>query len=143
MSLLTEIQSACTPEEIGEGNFHAIAAKVNAARAGTKVPVSRLTSERGLLELYADGPIAADAVLAKLEAYAGAGQLMSRLVGRALKFLADPAGLDLGAVATRAMLDQLAAGGVLTSDEATKLKSIAEKDKPLVTWNECAAALGA
>jgi hypothetical protein len=59
-----------------------------------------------------------------------------------LKFLADPAGLDLGSNATRSMLDQLAAGGVITPAEAAKLKAIAERPAPQVTWNECAQALG-
>lgn len=86
---------------------------------------SRMISERGILDGYAGGPIAADAVLAKLEACVAAGQPLSSLVGRALKFLAQSDGLDVGAASTRAMLDQLAAGGVITTTEAGNLKALA------------------
>lgn len=83
-----------------------------------------LHSERGLLDKYPDGPVAADAILRKLEAFAKSPHPFASLVARALKFLGQPEGIDFGAPATIAMLDRLAQGGVITHDEATKLMSI-------------------
>ncbi len=84
-----------------------------------------LLSERGILEKYADGPVAADAVLTKLEVFSASGHPLASVVKRALKFLAQAEGLDMGSAATQGMLSMLAAGGVITEDEATKLKNLA------------------
>lgn len=138
MDLFQEIQSKCTAEEIANRNYHIIASKVNEGR--TKI-TSRLISERGILESYPDGPLAADVVLAKLEAFASAGHPLSSIVDRALKFLGQSSGLDIGSAATQLMVTQLGAGGVLTVDEANKLKALAPTVNDHVTWEQCQAAL--
>lgn len=102
--------------------MHNIAATLNVDR--TKV-VSTMITERGILAKYQDGAAAADAILTKLETFATAGHPMSSIVARALKFLANTGGIDVGDAATRGLLDALAAGNVITVDEATKLKSLA------------------
>lgn len=142
MTLYEEIVAKCTQEEIAAGNYHVIADKVNAGREKT---ISKMISERGILEGYPDGPIAADTVLAKLEAFGGVGHPMSSIVKRALKFLGQSDGLDLGSPATQGMLTQLGAGGVLTVDEANKLKAMAPIVPNHVNWEACqqAIALGA
>lgn len=141
MTLLEEIQSKCTSDDITAGNYHVIAAKVNTPDRVRYV--STMISERGILEKYADGPLAADAVLAKLEAFAASGHPLASIVKRALKFLANPEGLDIGSSATQALIAQLGAGGVLTTDEANKLKALAPTVNNFVTWEQCQAALGA
>lgn len=84
-----------------------------------------MLSERGLLAHYADGPVAADAVLSKLEAFAQTSHALASVVRRALKFLGTPEGMDIGSPTTHAMLDALQAANALTADEVTKIKAIA------------------
>lgn len=83
-----------------------------------------MLSERGLLAQYADGPVAADAVISKLEAFAQTPHALASVVRRALKFLGTPEGIDLGSAATHAMLDALQADSVLTADEVAKIKAL-------------------
>lgn len=85
---------------------------------------SRMISERGIMDHYVDGPIVADSVLTKLEAFAQTAHPSAGAVRRALKFLAMPDGIDIGSPATRSMIDMLAGGGVITSDEGSKLKAL-------------------
>lgn len=106
----------------------AIAAALSVGR--TKV-ASRFASERGILERFPGGPMAADALLAKLEAFAVSGHPMARIVGRAIKFLEQPEGLDIGASTTQGLLDQLAAGGVITQTERDGLRAMATVDDPV------------
>lgn len=95
---------------------------------------SRMTSARGLAELYPDGPVGAEVVLMKLEGAAAAlkadadatKKVLGSLLTRQLGFLAAD-GLDFGSTALRAMLDQFATASILTADEAAKLKSIATR----------------
>jgi predicted nucleic acid-binding protein len=143
MTLLEEIQATCTVEQIAEKNYHVIAAAINANRTGT-VTTTRLISERGILESYSDGALAADAVLAKLEAFSLTGHPMASIVKRAMKFLGQAEGLDIGSATTQALITALGAGGVLTVDEAAKLNALAPT-KPVdkVTWEQCQTALGA
>lgn len=102
--------------------------------------VPRMTSARGLAELF---------VLMKLEGAAAAmkasadqqQKVLGSLLTRQLGFLAAE-GLDFGSAALRGMLDQLAAAGVLTADEAAGLKVIAVKPNPLPT-NAVSDALNA
>ena len=105
-----------------------IEAALNAGR--TKYAETRKV-EIGVIGAYAAGPVAADALLAKLEAYAEAGQSLSRLVGRALKAMATEPGLNLGDTSTHAMLDALVASSVITASEAENLKAIARVPDPL------------
>lgn len=85
---------------------------------------SRMISERGIMDHYVDGPIVADSVLNKLESFSQTSHPATGAVRRALKFLAMPDGIDIGSSATHSMIDMLAAGGVLTSDEGSKLKAL-------------------
>lgn len=95
---------------------------------------SRITTSRGVAELYPGGPLAAEAVMLKLEgtrdvmlASADPGtKLMGSMLRRQLAFLASD-GLDFGSQALRGMLDQFAAAGVITAQEAAGLKAIAER----------------
>ena len=118
-------------------NDAAIAAALSVGRTKT---ASRFTSARGVLEKYPAGPVAADALLTKLEAYANAAQPLSSLVKRANGFLSQPEGLDLGSPATIAMLDALMAYGVITQAEHDGLKSIATFPDP-VSADAVSAAL--
>ncbi len=111
-----------------EGNVDAIARALSAGR--TKV-ASHLASERGVLERFPGGPIAADALLSKLEAFAATAHPMASIVKRALKFLAQSEGLDIGSPATQGLLAQLGAGGVLTAEEVAGLRAMALVADPI------------
>lgn len=136
MSLWNEIQTRCPADMLERRNMHEIAAFLNVGR--TKV-VQTMLSERGILVRYADGPVAADAVLTKLEAFSQSAHPMASLVKRAVKFLGTTEGIDMGDEATQSLLDQLAAGGAITTDEATKLKALATVPDS-VDWTQVQAA---
>lgn len=140
MTLLEEIQAKCTVPELAEKNFHVIAAKVNADR--TPLATSFLVSEKGIMNNYPDGPLAADAVLAKLETFGATANPLASITRRALKFLATPEGLDIGAPTTQAMIDALVTATAITADEGTKLKALAPTTPNTVTWEQCQAAMG-
>lgn len=112
-----------------------------ALSAGRTHLVSHFASERGILDRYPGGPMAADALLAKLEAFVQSGHPVARLVSRALKFLAQPEGLDLGAGATQALLAQLAAGGVITDAERDGLRAMAIAPDPVAEFDVRCALL--
>ena len=102
---------------VATGDDIAVAAILNDKRfTGLK---SRLISARGVLSDYPGGPMAAAAVLDKLEAATPAVPALRWAIG----FLKGE-GLDIGHPATQAMLDQLAQGGVITVLEADKMKSL-------------------
>lgn len=105
-----------------------VAAFLSAGR--TEVRQTRM-SEAGLLERWPDGPVAADGFLAKLEAFAATQHAAAGVVRRALRFMATPEGLDLGAAATHAMLDMLQAGGVVTADEVSAAKELSRHAAPV------------
>lgn len=96
------------------------------------VVTSHLVSARGLAERIAGGPLAAEAVLLKLEGardsmLASADQqqrVLGSLLRRQLGFLAGD-GLDFGSPALRTMLDQFAALGILTAAETQAAKDVA------------------
>ena len=126
---------ALTSEEVAQitplvavGNVQAIADILSVGR--TKV-VSHFASERGILERYPLGPIAADELLAALEVFATTQHPMARIVGRALKFLAQPEGLDIGSPATQGLLDQLQVGGVITEAQRNGLRQMATVANPV------------
>lgn len=125
---LTEGEQAAIDPLLTNGNVGAIADILSVGRTHV---VSHFASERGILERYPGGPVAADALLAKLEGFAQTGHPMARIVGRALKFLAQPEGLDVGSPATRGLLDQLVAGGVITGAERDGLVAMATRPDPL------------
>ena len=109
----------------------AIAAALSAGR--TKV-VSHFTSERGILERYPGGPVAADILLSKLEVFAASAHPLASIVKRALKFLAMPEGLDLGAPATQGLLSMLAGGGVISAIELSGLVTMATAPAPITEY---------
>ena len=121
-ALKTEIETGPLAAEIAPlyaaGNDIAVAAVLN-SRRGENMLRSRLVSARAVLGEYPDGPAAAAAVLDKLEAASATVPAVKWV----MSFLrAD--GIDIGSPATQGMLDQLAAGGAITAQEATKLKSL-------------------
>lgn len=103
---------------------------------------SRSLSERAILAEYPAGPVAADAVLVKLETYASAGQPLSSVLNRALRLLRDPEGLDFGAAAVRSMLDALAAAGAITGDESAALQGLALTPDPVTAADVSRAVRG-
>jgi hypothetical protein len=118
-----------------EGNTQAIADALSVGR--TKV-VPRMTSARGIAELYSGGPVGAEVVLMKLEGardamLASADQqqkVMGSLLRRQLAFLAGE-GLDFGSAALRAMLDQFVLLNILTAEEVAGLKAICVQPDPI------------
>ena len=121
-ALKTEIQTGPLAAElaphIASGNDTAIADALNAQRGETMLR-ERFISARSILAFYPDGPAAAAVVLDKLEAAAASVPAVKWV----MSYLKSD-GIDIGGVATHGMLDQLAAGGLITADEATKLKSL-------------------
>ena len=126
MSLLQEIQN--DPLALGYSTYTVEAPGKIADMLNTKsysAPKSRMISERGIMDHYTDGPVAADIVLSKLEAYSVSGQSLSGVIKRMLKFLAMPEGIDIGSPKSAMMLDALTLATVLTVAEASKLKQLA------------------
>lgn len=111
-----------------EGRINAIAQALSVGR--TKV-VSHFASERGILERLPAGPLAADALLSKLESFAASGHPMASIVKRALKFLAQAEGLDIGSPATQGLIAQLASGKVITDEERDGLRAMATVADPV------------
>lgn len=130
-----ELQAAAA--HVAAGNMEALAAVLSAGRVRV---ASHFASERGMLERYPGGPLAADALLAKLEAFAATQHPMARIVGRALKFLAQAEGLDIGSPATQGLLVQLAAGGVITEEERLGLRQMTLQADP-IHWHAVRDAL--
>ena len=122
VALKTEIQTGPLAVELApyvtSGNDTAIADALNAQRGETMLR-ERFISARSILAFYPDGPAAAAVVLDKLEAAAASVPAVKWV----MSYLKTD-GIDIGGVATQAMLDQIAAGGLITADEATKLKSL-------------------
>lgn len=109
-----------------------------ALSVGRKETYSRITSARGIADLFPGGPIGAEVVIMKIEgaastmkASADAQQkVLGSLITRQLGFLAGE-GLDFGSVALRGMLDQFVGLGILTADDVVGLKSIGERAAPV------------
>lgn len=122
VALKTEIDIGPLATELAphkaSGNDTAIAAALNAQRGETMLR-ERLISARGVLANYPGGSAEGAAVLDKVEAAAASVPAVKWV----MSFLkAD--GIDIGSPATQGMLDQLAAGGLVTADEASKLKAL-------------------
>lgn len=133
MSLLQEIQSKCTPAEIAEGNFHAIAAKVS---SGRKVKRPFLAGKGDVI--IALGLDVGNAVCDVVD---------TAPVYRHVKHLLTEGRLDVSLPLTAMMLGSLvgqpiAAGITFTQEHANTLLALAEVEAP-VSWTECATALGA
>lgn len=137
---------ALTAEEVAEltpmVQFRTLQAIANVLSVGRTKVVSHFASERGILERFPGGPVAADALLAKLEAFAEAAQPLSRITGRAIRFLRQPEGLDIGSPATQAMLGAITQEAVITPEEFAGLRAMATRPDP-ITDGQVAAALGA
>ena len=109
-----------------------------ALSVGSTEVYSRLVSARGMAADYFGGPVGAEVVLMKLEGAAvalkasatQADKVLGSLIARQLGFLAGE-GLDFGSPALRGMLDQFAAGGILTAEEVAGLKAIATRPAPV------------
>lgn len=128
MALRDEIL-ARVPAEVRSGrNAQAIADVLNTGR--TRI-VSRTITERDILAEYPDGPVAGDAVLRQLESFGASAHPLASVVRRAVGWLSPDKGIDIGHASTRALLEQLVAGGVLTAEAAAKLKSLAVVPDPL------------
>lgn len=125
---LTAVEVTQIDALLPTGSVGAIAALLSVGR--TKV-ASHFASERGILERFPLGPIAGDALLTKLDAFSATAHPMASIVRRALKFLGQPEGLDIGSAATQGMLDQLALSGVMTAEERAGLKTMATAPNPV------------
>lgn len=135
------VQRSFTQEEIAELSPH-VATRSDGAIAqilsvGRTEVYNRMTSARGIAELYPYGPAAAEIVLMKLEGAATAmkssavqqERVLGSLLTRQLGFLASE-GLDFGSTALRSMLDSFVPT-ILTSQEVAGLKSIAVRAAPI------------
>lgn len=133
---LTEPEAA-TVEPLLDGNNRRddlIAALLSVGR--TEV-YNRMTSARGLAELYPGGPAGAEVVLMKLEGAAAALKastdqalkVQGSLIARQLGFL-NTDGLDFGSTALRSMLDQFVPS-ILTPEEVEGLKAVATRPAPI------------
>lgn len=81
----------------------------------------RFVNER---TLYGElGLAVGEEILQRLDAAAAADAVIARVRGW---FAPSAGGVDVGMASTRAMLDQLQAGGVLTADQVTAIKAMAE-----------------
>lgn len=118
-ALKVEIQTGPLAAElapfVASGSDAEIAKRLNDPRFTG--PKSRILNARTILAEYPGGPMAAASVLDKLD--------VSTLsaVKWAMSFIRGD-GIDIGHVATQGMLDQLAAGGVITAAEAANLKQL-------------------
>lgn len=93
---------------------------------------SRFITTRGVMASCVDG----NAILDTLEAVAP----LNSAVRRALKFLDQQAGLDIGDPYTQKMIDSLAAQAVLTQSQADQLKALALAPQ-MVTRDDIATAM--
>jgi hypothetical protein len=92
---------------------------------------SRMISERGILDQYPGGPVQADALLTILENFASSPVPLASIVSRALRFLRQPDGIDLGAPATQVMLDALAQAQVITAQQREHLRAMVTVPDPV------------
>lgn len=126
--LRDEILSRVPADVRAKRDAQAVADLLNVGRVRV---VSRNITERDILAEYADGPVSGDAVLRKIEAFAASAHPLASVVRRASGWLAPGIGIDIGHPSTRALIDQLAQGGVISADEAAKLKALAVVPDPV------------
>ncbi len=141
MSLLTEIQAKCTPQMIAAQEHGQIATIVS---AGRKAPdTSTKFSSLGISERFPalgglPGPLAAENVFQKLEAFAAAaiagadpvGKLLGGACVRQMAHL-KASGMAIGSPAVKSMLDAIVARNGLTQDESDALVGVALVDAPV------------
>lgn len=120
------LRAELTGDPLGRGygalDDRAAAERLNLADRSVAYP--RLISERAVLSDYDLGPLAADAVLTKLEQAAASGAPLAGVLRRALRFLQTPEGLDIGHPMAQQLVGQLAEAGVLTAQEAGALQAL-------------------
>lgn len=121
MTLLDEIKAKCSPELLASRDYDLIAETVSASR---KAVVKSLHGIGSVIEVLGleDGP----SVLNSLD------QLRS--VNQAVKWgwiLLEKGELDFGSDTTRLMIDSLVLSSVLTAEQSSLLKSLAERDNPV------------
>ena len=116
-ALKTEIETGPLAAECVGQSDDAVAAILNDNRY-TATKECYVTARTVLAEL---GATTGAAILDKLESAA----TQSSPVKWMLKFLTQDSGLDVGQTETQGCIDALALAGVLTTDEATALKSMA------------------
>ena len=132
MTLLDEIKAKCSPELLASREHGAIAEVVSEGRTAV---VPRLGGIGAVMETLGavDGPVVLDA----LDALKGTVP--------AVKWgwvLLERGELDFGSTVTRQMIDSLAAGGVMTAEQAGKLKALAVVPAPVTTQDVIAAMEG-
>lgn len=112
------------PENIGYAGMSddAAAAALN-LRTRTRTVTTFATWRKMLADL---GPTVTATVKAKVEAAAEANPAVALALDMLSEY-GDGGGLDIGHANTRAVIDSLAAGGVLTLDESTAIKAMAEQ----------------
>lgn len=153
MDLAQEINACCTPEVLAEGNYHAIAALVNEARAASGAVTLKQPTLVGkgtisdVLGIPA-GPVfiytLKQAALTPLPASPTMEQIAQKAVLELAWELINSANFDVGLPSVRQGLDMFA--GKLpgfTQESADKIKRVAERSPTPATWDECARALGA
>lgn len=133
---LTE-QEVATIDPLLDGNNRRDDLIASLLSVGRTEVYSRMTSARGLAELYPGGPAGAEVILMKLEGAAAALKaspdqalkVQGSLIARQLSFL-NADGLDFGSAALRGMLDQFVPSP-LTEEEVTGLKAVATRPAPI------------
>lgn len=132
MTLLDEIKAKCSPELLASREHGAIAAAISEGRTAV---VPRLGGIGAVIETLGvvDGP----AVLDALDSL--------RTSNPAVRWgwvLLERSELDFGSQVTRQLIDSLAVGGVMTAEQADKLKALAVVPAPVGVQEVVAAMEG-
>lgn len=141
MALIDEIRAKCSAAQIAAAKatneLGPIAATVNAGR--TRVVETRIKQRHVLSALGAEeGAAVLDAIAA---AAPSDGLTPARRKQRPLAYAVEmlhprsAEGLDVADPQTRAQLDGLAAAGLMTADQAAKLKALAERPDPVTDYD--------
>ena len=113
-----------------------------AARLSSILPaetVSRRVREHDVMTAFVD-PLAGDAFLTALEDIAAGGSTHASVTNRALRWLRDPEGLDVGHPWVQNFLTALAANGSITPTAAQTVAAMAHV-RPTVTAEQVATIL--
>lgn len=149
-ALLAEIRDKCDPATLASKDYAAIAAAVSVGRV--RVDATEMYASLGISERYPEldglpGPLGAELIFRKLEAFSAEALLSADLVksllgGAAIRQMGhlQRAGLAIGSPAVVAMLNTIAAYGGITQAEADALVSVAAVPDP-VTAYQCEVAM--
>lgn len=153
MDLLQEIQACCPPEILAEGNYHSIAARVNefrVAQNAKRITQPKLIGKGTISDVLGmpAGPVFIYTLKQAASAPLPENPTQQQIAEKAMLELAweliNAANFDVGLTSVRQGLDMFV--GKLpgfTQAAADAIKAVAEAPANQVTWNECAAALGA